>query len=197
VRREIYGTHGLRHDPVAFDSGHGGDIVGSLSTEASIANVSTESFPLVLEVVNFGIERALDVGDRAVSAHDEANFVGGNNGQPVSLEFVTNRLPLGWGRSVSAEIGIGHPFVEGRRGRVIERIDSLVECRFVWELEMYGDVNFLRRIGGAQVSGKLNACRHVGCELLGVNGTTCEQRCDEQREDCAPERSRGHHAFLL
>src|SRR5580658_293142 len=152
---------------VAFQAGYRGNVVPRLTAELGILDVGAEDPTVVLKLVKFGVEGALDVADGTVGANREANGVRGKNGESVALEFANDRLPLLFRGRVLLQIGVGHPFVEGRRSWVVERVDGLVECRLVIKLEVDCDVDLGRWIETPDVLGKSYAGGHIGFRPLG------------------------------
>ena len=150
---------------MAFQPGYGRDIAPRLTAKLGVLDVGAEGPSVVLELVNLSMEGALDVSDGAVGADGEAGGVGGQNGESVVLEFLAHDLLLRLSRCVLFEIGVGHPFVKGRRSVVVERVDGLVECGLVIKLEVDCDVDLGSWIGEAEVFRELNASRHIACYL--------------------------------
>src|SRR6202042_294619 len=96
----VNSAHGERPHLVAFNTSYARDIISCLAVEPGVVDVGAEYSSVVLELVYFGIEGTLHVGDGAVGANGEAEGVGGNNGQPVFLKFPTNDVPLAFSRRV-------------------------------------------------------------------------------------------------
>ena len=70
----------LRPHLVALQTSHSGDIVPRLAVKPGVSDIGAEDFSVVLELVNFRVEGALDIREGAVGADGEADGVGGQNG---------------------------------------------------------------------------------------------------------------------
>src|SRR5208282_2633636 len=66
---------------MAFQTGYGGDIVPRLTAEPRVLDVGAVDPAVVSELVEFGVESALDVGDGATGADGEADGIRGKNGK--------------------------------------------------------------------------------------------------------------------
>ena len=164
----IHGAREERTGLVALQAGYAGDIVPGLARKPGISDLGAKGLSVVLELVDLGVESGLDTRDRAAGTDGKTVGISGQEGKSVVLQFLTDGLPLRLRGRVHLELGVGHPFVEGRRSRVVESVNGFVECGLVIELEMNGDIDLGRWIRHTEVFGSLNARRHIGCCCLRV-----------------------------